>query len=236
MKITYIYHSGFIVETETAVFIFDYYKEAALVEDYLRSADAGKDVFFFASHSHFDHFNPEIFEFSKVRPAAFILSSEIRSSCGNREGVVFLDKLESYDLPGGGRAEAFGSTDAGASFLVWRDGLKIFHAGDLNNWHWNEQAPPKEAAAMGRLFLSEAALIKEASGGSVDLAMFPVDSRLGRDYALGAEQFLQEVKTRVFAPMHSWDDYKAANAFKAEAEKYAEVFFEIRGVGESGRF
>ena len=28
MKVTYIYHSGFLVETEPAVFLFDYYKES----------------------------------------------------------------------------------------------------------------------------------------------------------------------------------------------------------------
>lgn len=30
----------------------------------------------------------------------------------------------------------YGSTDAGGSFLIHCHGITIFHAGDLNWWHW----------------------------------------------------------------------------------------------------
>ena len=37
---------------------------------------------------------------------------------------------------------------------------------------------------------------------AVDLAMFPVDPRLGTDFARGARQWIQTIKTTYMAPMH----------------------------------
>ena len=57
MKITYINHSGFLVETENCYYVFDYYKGE------MPRLDKSKEVVVFCSHFHQDHFNPKIFEF-----------------------------------------------------------------------------------------------------------------------------------------------------------------------------
>ena len=36
----------------------------------------------------------------------------------------------------------------------------------------------------------------------VDVAMFPVDPRLGKEYMRGAGQFVTKIKTHIFVPMH----------------------------------
>lgn len=56
MNITYIFHSGFLVETDECYYIFDYWKGS------LPALDTSKPVFVFVSHGHADHYNPEIFE------------------------------------------------------------------------------------------------------------------------------------------------------------------------------
>lgn len=56
MKITYINHSGFLVETENCYYVFDYYKGE------MPSLDKSKEAIVFCSHFHQDHFNPKIFE------------------------------------------------------------------------------------------------------------------------------------------------------------------------------
>ena len=56
MKITYINHSGFLVETENCYYVFDYYKGK------MPRLDKSKEVVVFCSHFHQDHFNPKIFE------------------------------------------------------------------------------------------------------------------------------------------------------------------------------
>lgn len=54
MNVTYIFHSGFLIETDECYYIFDYWKGT------LPAPDTSKPVFVFASHSHADHYNPEI--------------------------------------------------------------------------------------------------------------------------------------------------------------------------------
>ncbi len=55
LQVTYIYHSGFCVETENSYYIFDYFKGK------LPMLNRDKRVYVFASHFHHDHYNPEIF-------------------------------------------------------------------------------------------------------------------------------------------------------------------------------
>ena len=49
MNVTYIFHSGFLVETKECYYIFDYWKGN------LPALDVSKPVFVFSSHSHADH-------------------------------------------------------------------------------------------------------------------------------------------------------------------------------------
>ena len=55
MKVTYIGHSGFLVETSGCSLLFDYYQGE------IPRLRQDKPLFVFVSHRHSDHFNPEIF-------------------------------------------------------------------------------------------------------------------------------------------------------------------------------
>ena len=59
MKITYISHSGFLAETKSYVFLFDYFKGT------IPKIPDGKKLIVCASHKHQDHFNPEIFKLAE---------------------------------------------------------------------------------------------------------------------------------------------------------------------------
>ena len=59
MKLTYLFHSGFALETDTCVLVFDYWKDPASVMPALLGA--GKPLYVFSSHFHEDHFDREIF-------------------------------------------------------------------------------------------------------------------------------------------------------------------------------
>ena len=60
MTLTYIYHSGFMLEGVSVILIFDFWRDAdnSIVERTLSTTH--KRVYFLASHFHQDHFNPEI--------------------------------------------------------------------------------------------------------------------------------------------------------------------------------
>ena len=170
----------------------------------------------FCSHSHPDHFSKKIMNFKKEREVIFIFSSEIKQRYYDKD-IIYLDKGESY-CDDTIKASAFGSTDAGASFVIQTGTKTIFHAGDLNNWHWMEESTKEEVLEAQRDYLGILEDIYEKFK-KFDCAMFPVDPRLGKDYMLGAEQFLQKFGCGVFVPMHFWNNFKSIETVKDVAEK-----------------
>ena len=227
MKIKYIGHSGFILEDSACALMIDccgLTQESAEVKAY-----SGKRLYILASHEHGDHYDPKILTFGGDQ-RKWILSEDIRKRIRKPQDINYIAKGEEY------RDEcvtikAYGSTDEGVSFYIEAGGLKIFHAGDLNNWHWNEEETAEDAAKNEKAFLDELKLIAKEIP-ALDVAMFPVDPRLGKDYMRGAEQFLDSIKVNLFIPMHFWHKTKAALAFKPVAESRGCRFAEIRQEGD----
>ena len=140
MKVTYIHHSSFLVETDENYFLFDYF------EGELPEFKEDKPLLVFASHRHGDHFSPVIFELAgKHKKTGFVLSDDIWK---RRVPEEFLGKTyftgpgEELELTApftggsGVKIRAFKSTDEGVAFLIETEGKRIYHAGDLNNWVW----------------------------------------------------------------------------------------------------
>ena len=59
MQLTYIFHSGFSLETDRCILVFDYWMDPAGVM--LRLLQSPKPLYVFSSHFHEDHFNRDIF-------------------------------------------------------------------------------------------------------------------------------------------------------------------------------
>lgn len=216
VQITYLFNSGFVVETEKHLLIFDYYRDTA--ESKLRTLSSAatlpaflendKPGFVLASHRHADHYNPVILEWGKRKPElTYILSSDIKP--WRQE-----DRIELVS-PGEGRTigplflKVFGSTDQGVSFWVEIEGWRLFHAGDLNWWYWEDDSEAELAAAEEK-FKTE---ISKLKGEPVDLAFFPVDPRLGKYYYLGGAYLIQQLQPDFFIPMHFGTDYQITERF-----------------------
>lgn len=220
-KIHYIYHSGFTLETDNAFLIFDYYKHPDSNE-YLANKDvltpenlkSKKKVFIFSSHSHGDHFNPEILKWQQYNNnTEYILSSDIEIKY-MRPNYTIISEGEEKSIKDI-YVKAYGSTDIGISFLVKIDGLTIFHAGDLNWWHWKEDSLEERKLAE-KAFKENISIIK-AQQNNIDIAFFPVDSRLEEFYYVGGEHFIKELHPKILIPMHFGDDFSATRNF---AEKF----------------
>ncbi|MBR6286346.1 MAG: MBL fold metallo-hydrolase [Bacteroidaceae bacterium] len=236
MKITYIYHSCFVVESRDVAVVIDYYHDTDTVGGYVRDTvlgDKSRSIYVLSSHFHPDHFSPEVLEWRNRRPdITYIFSKDIyRHRRLPADTATWLVKGDVYD-DGHLRVQAFGSTDVGISFLIHLDGFSIFHAGDLNNWSFFDD---DEATLERRTkhFLGEIKDINKVFT-EVDIAMFPIDGRLGDTYTDGARDFLERVHPRYFIPMHfSECGYASANLFKYEAELLNTSFVEIHSKGES---
>lgn len=237
MTITYIYHSCYLIEFDEFSVLFDFYKDVERedgtwwIKDYLLHKE--EDLYVFCSHSHADHFNPEILLWNKRKKnIRYIFSDELlKSGKVESHAALFLRKEESF-RDHRIKAKAFGSTDAGGSFLLGCEDRLIFHAGDLNNWHWNEEVTKEEALAFENSYLCELELLSEKTD-NLHVAMFPVDPRLGEDFMKGAEQFVSRIKTNYFLPMHFGDAYESANRFKDIAAKYGVTYLSLFHPGQS---
>ena len=65
MTLTYIFHSGFVLETEHSILVFDYWLDSCGVMDSVLQSE--KPLYVFSSHFHEDHFTKEIFKWKKQR-------------------------------------------------------------------------------------------------------------------------------------------------------------------------
>ena len=72
IRVTFLGHSGFLVETESACLLFDW------TEGELPTLP-GKPLLVFASHRHQDHFQPKIFALDDgSRSVSFLLGSDLK--------------------------------------------------------------------------------------------------------------------------------------------------------------
>ncbi|MBR4332163.1 MAG: MBL fold metallo-hydrolase [Clostridia bacterium] len=220
--VTYYHHSGFTVEVMDTLLVFDYWRgeNGELPEKVqLREQDlAGhKRVLVFVSHSHEDHFDDIIYSWDYQRLGiTYIISDDL--PIGKRGKRV---KPGDTLTVGDAEIRVFDSTDKGVSFYVSLYGLNIFHAGDLNLWHWREESTLREIAQAEKDFYAAMAPIDHLP---MDIAMFPVDPRMGGLYEAGANYFVMSVKPRVFLPMHWQGRAEVAQSYARKSKtRYTEV-------------
>ena len=202
MKITYIHHSSFAVELDNCILIFDYFK------GYIPDFNKNKKLYVFSSHSHHDHFNKAIFQIEKKHPnIEYILSDDIQVP--GKENIKFIganEKLSVDNL----EIETLLSSDLGVAFIIKVENKTIYHAGDLNWWHWEGENSPEENYNAERMFKDS---VDKIDGVNIDLAFLPLDPRQGDYYYLGFDYFMKKTNTKIAIPMHLWGDYSLINTF-----------------------
>ncbi|WFA08251.1 MBL fold metallo-hydrolase [Tissierella sp. Yu-01] len=213
MKVEYIFHSGFTVETDNYFLVFDYYKGDIELKD--------KKTLVFCSHAHHDHFNPEIFNWmDKNKNLLYVMSSDIDTKPSIHTYILDpYEDLKLHDI----EINTFGSTDQGVSYLIKVEGKTIFFAGDLNWWYWNDDSD-KEKFEMEKAFKDE---IEKIKGHNIDLSFFPVDPRLEENYYLGGEYFINEIRPKVFIPMHFGDNFDVTREFIHKMKGISTIIVEI---------
>lgn len=211
MKITYIGHSGFLVEFSHCYCLFDYY------EGKIPEFDKEKPLFIFVSHRHQDHFNPEIFHIAGSGEVHYILSFDTKKYLKDRLGLPnlhFIKAEESLSLAWEGDTysldiKTFRSTDCGVAFLVHTEGRNIYHAGDLNWWVW-----PGESKQYNNNMTANFKKYTEALKGQELFAAFlPLDPRQGEWYSKGFSYMLENIKIQYAFPMHFWKDFSVIHKY-----------------------
>jgi L-ascorbate metabolism protein UlaG (beta-lactamase superfamily) len=211
MTIDYLGHSGFLVETQSALLLFDYDRGDLSLLD---RKPLDKPLYVFVSHAHEDHFNPKIFSLAGGgRRVRYILSFDLRGNAAvpRTADALYTEADADYEVPGLGSVRTLRSTDEGVAFLVTAPDATVYHAGDLNWWDWKGE-DPDWLAEQRTVFQRETAKLARVR---IDVAFAVLDDRLEENYAKGLNWFLSVCRPAYVLPMHFWTDRSVVARFKA---------------------
>lgn len=207
MTVTYLHHSGFLVETSHTVLLFDYYTEHGKYDKLVPADYAGKDFYVFVSHAHGDHFDSRILRWAEQ--AQYIFSDDVQVP-RDFTGKVTWVKPHTTVRVGNIEVSTLQSNDEGVAFLVKADGKCIFHAGDLNWWHWNGESK----AFLDDIKQSFCGEIDRLQGEQIDVACVPADPRLEDKYDWAVQYFMNTIGAKTLFPMHFWRHFELCEALR----------------------
>ena len=199
MRVTFLAHDGFFIELDQVCLLFDWWKGVL-------PPLPDKPLLVFVSHRHEAH-----------NLTKWQLSPETAAKC-RRCG-----KHDTFAPLPGVTVETFPSTDEGVAWMVTVEGQSIFHAGDLNWWHWAEE----DLAWNRNMEANFKRYTEPLRGRRVDLAMLPLDSRLKTGGYLGPNYFLNLMEVRRFLPMHQWEDFAFTDEFLSAYPQFAPITVKI---------
>lgn len=204
MELTYLLNSGFMVRDENILLVFDDYEDPAGIVNAAYDKGDFDRLYIFVTHAHFDHFGTHIRAYAP-KTTRYIFSSDLRRTKRVKmfptSKITYIKRYSEWE-DDAIKVRTFDSTDVGVSFLVETpSGKKIFHAGDYNWWHW-ENDTPENIALAEKAFKRQA---KRLKGLETDVAFFPVDGRLGAAQEWGAIDFAARTKTKGLVAMHRVD-------------------------------
>ena len=193
--------------------------------------DPAKKLLVFASHSHPDHFNREILKLADVYPdVEYIFPKDIRiAKKEQRESEHFMRKRDEITV-GDTKVKSLRSTDEGVAFLVRCEDRIIYHAGDLNWWHWEEEDDAYNRMMRGD-YQKE---IETLVGEKIDLAFVVLDPRQEEQFYWGFDWYMRHTDTKIVFPMHMWKQYEVQDRLigMEVSEPYREKIMRVREKGQ----
>ena len=215
MKVTYIHHSCFLVETDSCYYLFDY-ESGSLPE-----LDAAKPILVLSSHGHADHYNAGVFSLltaSGMQDIRAVLSEDIEAP--DNISTLQVAPGQEYDLGPQQKLTTFRSTDLGVAFLIEDQQLLIYHAGDLNDWVWEEETDAYNAQMTADYRTQIRLLSEKLDHREIDAAFVVLDPRQEKDYDRGMCYFLEHISAKHVYPMHYWGNPGIMDTFLKDHPEY----------------
>lgn len=219
-EVTFLGHSGAAVRLSDTVLVFD--DESGTLPKEL-SEDC-RELVFFASHAHRDHYNEGILEFGRRREnVRYVFSEDIRPIFERHPerisglSVFWVKEHEQYRLGSEDdtlEIRTLHATDQGVAFLIRFRDTVIYHAGDLNCWTWPEESDAyrqKERTDYERE-------IDRIAGTKIDIAFVPLDPRLGKNEGDGMDYFLRKTDASHIFPIHMWGKLERIGLYRNTLE------------------
>lgn len=215
MKITYIHHSCFLAETDRFYYLFDY------VKGQLPQLDMKKPIFVLSSHSHGDHYNSSVFPLLRaagMEQIRALLSDDITPP--PQVDVLQVSPAQSYALDQDLTLTTFRSTDLGVAFLIEDQNTLLYHAGDLNDWVWDEETDAYNEEMTANYRKEIDSLSRKLGKNEIDAAFVVLDPRQEKDYDRGLCYFLEKIAVKAVYPMHYWEEPAIIETFLKDHPQY----------------
>jgi len=200
LKITYLFHSGWLIETEREVIVIDYIPAEGMSLDSVvfkklqQSSAAGKRPYLLITHEHNDHFHKPLLEWRhRLKNLTTILGWKYATS--DKE-ILTLSGRDSLTV-GPLRIVAHPSTDIGSGFLITVGDLVFYHAGDHAAWSPELKEP----------FIKEVTFIR-SHAKYIDVVFLPIAQgkfggcKVTENITGGIVDALNILQPRVMFPMH----------------------------------
>jgi L-ascorbate metabolism protein UlaG (beta-lactamase superfamily) len=232
--IWHLVQSGNAIKIGGKLLIFDYPEAADK-----RPAGAGLDggyidpdqirdeqVLVFASHSHGDHFHPDIFGWKEtVSDIRYVVAYDVTAP---PRGVRVVRPNQILDI-GGCRVKTYTSTDSGVAYSVHTGGRHVYFAGDNAFWNWDGDLTDDIYI---RLTLSEIDVSRP-----IDIAFQVCDPRLEGIGSGGIYIFARHFSPKLLVPIHAFGDYgfNRRVAEKLDRQGFEGKFWCVGGRGDRMR-
>ncbi len=228
MKVTFLHHSSFLVELEHTILLFDYFAgdrvNGFCFTGTIPPLDPEKDFYVFASHKHQDHFDMDNLKLAEqYKNVRFVFSKDCKMTRNFlkkhgypqeiMEKITYTAAEKTYEI-GTLKVRTLTSTDEGVAFCVQAEGKHIYHAGDLNWWHW-EGVGDLINGRMERNFKRE---MRKIENEHFDLAFVLLDPRQENDAWKGFGYFMRHIDADHVFPMHMWQNYAMIEQYKKRTD------------------
>jgi L-ascorbate metabolism protein UlaG (beta-lactamase superfamily) len=228
-----IYHltqSSNLMKLNGKVFIFDYPEStstddaAGLSQGIINPNELlGESVFVIVSHSHGDHFHPDIFSWEKqIKDITYILSYDVPNPPENALIMRPGETIQVDDIT----IEAYSSTDAGVACSIFYNGLHIYFSGDNAFWNWDGDLDDD--------IYIRIALKQISKAQPIDIAFQVCDPRLDGMKDGGVHIFAAYFKPKLLVPIHAFGRYEFNQTAQERLRKkgFKGKFWPVKGRGD----
>ena len=187
MRVEYIDNNGYVIETEKAVYVFNFV-DGLLPGTYFRN---NKPLIFFVSNGNREYYSEGIYSYKKT----VIFSYDILQEPYQKVFKMYPNEMIHL---GFAKVYAYGTTREGVVYVVKEDDKTFIDAGNLNNWHYQEFSTTKRVEMETENFLST--LMELEGHSNPDVLIFPVNAEIGYNYDHGAKRAVRILKPKHFFP------------------------------------
>lgn len=223
-KVVYCGHSGWAVQTEKHLLIFDYWKMNKSDQPGLANGSIcpeeikDKNVIVFVSHDHSDHYDTCIYDWAdKVKNITYVYGFKPEESWIHSEkgyhgpAYEYISDNQSKQIDNAD-ITTIKSNDGGQGFLVSADGITIYHPGDHALFTAEDEV----------LFKKEVDFIA-AKAQPIDIAFLPVTgcpSRWKKEFIVeGFFYSIDKLNPVEIFPMHAFQQEYTTKEFAELASK-----------------